>query len=49
MDRFIGGDVEVERLLYQAADKYRVNCERSGLDAPNVVGYIRTVFEKLDE
>ena len=48
VERFTGGDVEVERLLYQAADKYRVNCERSGLDVPNVVGYIRTVLETLE-
>ena len=48
VDRFTGGDCEVERLLYQAADKYRVNCERSGLDTPNVIGYIRRVFEALD-
>lgn len=45
VDRFTGGDVEVERLLYQAADKYRANCERSGLVAPDVVGYVRRVFE----
>ncbi|HEY7337807.1 MAG TPA: TipAS antibiotic-recognition domain-containing protein [Bryobacteraceae bacterium] len=48
VDQFTGGDIEVERLLYQAADKYRVNCERSDLVVPNVVGYIRRVFEALD-
>ena len=48
VDQFTAGDAEVERLLYEAADKYRVNCERSGLVAPDVVGYIRRVFEGLD-
>jgi len=48
VDQFTGGDNEVERLLYSAADKYRVNCETSGFDTPNVVGYVRRVFEALD-
>ncbi|MBV8845924.1 MAG: TipAS antibiotic-recognition domain-containing protein [Bryobacterales bacterium] len=48
VEQFTGGDVEIERLLYQAADKYRVNCEQSGFQAPNVVGYIRTVLKTLD-
>ena len=48
VNQFTGGDGDVERLLYQAADKYYINCERSGLIAPNVVGYIRKVFEVVD-
>jgi hypothetical protein len=48
VDRFTRGNVEVERLLYRAADKYVVNCERAGVVAPDVVGYIRRVFEALD-
>lgn len=48
VDKFTGGNVDVERLLYQAADKYRVRREASGLEAPNVVGYIRTVLQTLD-
>jgi hypothetical protein len=48
VDQFTGGDVEVERLLYRAADKYSINCERSSLAAPNVVAYVRRVFEALE-
>lgn len=48
VDRFTGGNVEVERLLYRAADKYVANCERPGVITPNVVGYIRQVFQALD-
>jgi len=48
VNRFTGGNVEVERLLYRAAEKYVVNCERPGVSPPNVVGYIRQVFEALD-
>jgi hypothetical protein len=48
VNRFTGGDAEVERLLYRAADKYAVNSQRPGLAAPSVVGYIGRVFEVLD-
>ena len=48
VDQFTKGDVAVERLLYQAADKYRANCEGSGLVVSDAVGWIRRVFEALD-
>ena len=38
VDRFTGGSIEVQRLLYRAADQYVVNCERAGVASPNVEG-----------
>jgi hypothetical protein len=45
VDRFTNGDLAVERTLYEAADKFRRNAELQGAPVPNVVAYMRQIFE----
>jgi len=45
VDRFTNGDKAVERMLYEAADKFQLNAQLQGAAVPNVVGYVRQTLE----
>lgn len=46
---FTNGDSEIERMLYEAGDKFYANAQLQEESPPNVLGYIRKVFEASGE
>ena len=41
LNRFTGGDAEIERLLYEAGEKFQARRHQSGAPVPDVLGFIR--------
>ena len=49
IEKFTNGNPETERMLYEAGEKFYVNCQHQGAAVPNLLGYIRQVFESGSE